>query len=385
MPLNGGQMFGSFILDVAIGMVFIYLLLSLVASGVNEILASIVQSRAANLQRGLHSLFSGDSIEAGSLSLVDNLYNHGLIRGLYPDPAMDLNDNRPLGWLSKLRLWLQKRVGVAPGKDVAGIQNPLLLPSYIPARTFALAMIDILNKDKFNGKTAIQNIEDFLSSHQQQFAKNKAAQAMLALVIDAQNDVKDEAKRLQKLQSNLEDWYNDAMDRVSGWYKRYTQKVLMTVGLVLAIVFNVNSITIAHLLWVDRDIRDGMVSAATDYLKSHPNGPVLANQAGESSGAISSRELVARMESSVKAVDEVTNKYMLPVGWRYSWRDYLWGWENRTRHMTLMALVTLAGWLITAGALSLGASFWFDMLNKIMVVRNTVKPQEKSTTEGSKD
>jgi len=375
-------LFGSFILDVAVGMVFIYLLLSLVASGVNEILASIVQSRAANLQRGLHSLFSGDSIEAGSLTLVDNLYNHGLIRGLYPDPVKDLNDNSPLGWLTRLRLWLQKRVGVAPGKDIAGVKNPLLLPSYIPARTFALALIDILNKDKFNGKTAIQNIEGFLSSHQQQFAKNKAVQAMLALTIDAENDVKDEAKRLQKLQSNLEDWYNDAMDRVSGWYKRYTQRVLMIVGLILAIAFNVNSISIAHLLWVDRDIRDGMVAAATDYLKDHPNVESARGQTGQPA---TEKALVERMESSVNAVNAVTTKYMLPVGWRHSRAEYLGWWADDPREMAVEALVVLAGWLITAGALSLGASFWFDMLNKIMVVRNTVKPQEKSQTESSKD
>ena len=94
-------MFGSFILDVAIGMVFIYLLLSLVASGVNEILASIVQSRAANLVRGLRSLLSGDSIEAGALTLVDNIYDHGLVRGLYPDPLKDLNDDSALGWVSQ--------------------------------------------------------------------------------------------------------------------------------------------------------------------------------------------------------------------------------------------------------------------------------------------
>ena len=36
------------------------------------------------------------------------------------------------------------------------------------------------------------------------------------------------------------------------------------------------------------------------------------------------------------------------------------------------------GWLFTAFALSLGAPFWFDMLNKVMVVRSTVKPSEKS-------
>ena len=386
---KGEGMFGSFILDVAIGMVFIYLLLSLVASGVNEILASIIQSRAANLERGLRSLFSGDSIEAGA-NLVDNIYNHGLIRGLYPDPEKDLGDRSPLGWWSRQRLWLQRFLGAASGAAVAGVSNPLLLPSYIPARTFALAMMDILNRDKADGKSPIENIENFLAAHHEEFADNKAVEAMLALVIDAKNDVEDEARKLQKLKSNLEDWYNDAMDRVSGWYKRYTQKVLLTVGLVLAIMFNVNSISIAHLLWVDRDIRDGMVSAATDYLKDHPEAPVVDKASegaehGQPSESLSERDLIHRMESSVKAVDAVTTKYMLPVGWRYNWREYLWGWENRPRYMIRLGIVTLIGWLITAGALSLGASFWFDMLNKIMVVRNTVKPQEKSMAEASKD
>jgi hypothetical protein len=45
----------------------------------------------------------------------------------------------------------------------------------------------------------------------------------------------------------------------------------------------------------------------------------------------------------------------------------------------------LAGWLLTALAVSLGAPFWFDTLNKIMVVRSTVKPSEKSRDEASKD
>ncbi len=394
---RGSAMFGSFILDVAIGMVFIYLLLSLVASGVNEILASLVQSRAANLERGLRSLFSGDSIAPGTATLVDNIYNHGLIRGLYPDPELDLRlrDSSGvirevkivLGWWTKFRLRLQKWVGIAPGLALEGVKNPLLLPSYIPARAFALAMIDILNQDKLNGKPAIQNIEDFLASHHNQFANNKAVEALLTLLIDAKSDAKEDYQKLQKFQVNLENWYNDAMDRVSGWYKRYTQKVLMIVGLVLAIVFNVNSINIAHLLWVDRDIRDGMVSAATDYLKDHPPATTAGTQPAQplAPGQLTADQLVKRMESSVQAVDQVTTKYMLPVGWRYSPGEYIDLWHQYPKDMALKAAIALVGWLITAGALSLGASFWFDMLNKIMVVRNTVKPQEKSQTEQSKD
>ena len=365
-------MFGSVILDVAIGMSYIYLLLSLVASVINEALASLVQSRAANLQRGLRSLLSGDSIESGALTLVDNIYNHGLVRGLYQDPAKDYGGPVLSLW-SGFRLRLQQWVGIAPPKPIAGVTDPLLLPSYIPARTFALAMIDILNQDKFNGKTPIENIESFLSSHHQQFEKNKAVEALLTLLIDAKNDAKADYLRLQQLQTNLENWYNDAMDRVSGWYKRYTQNVLMIIGLGLAIAFNVSSVRIAHTLWIDRDARQGMVDAANDYLKANPTLPT------------GTGSLADQMKTSVQAVNQVSAELLLPLGWRFSPSQYLVWWKQYPVAMSGDALVVLIGWLITAGALSLGASFWFDTLNKIMVIRNTVKPEEKSQTEGSKD
>jgi hypothetical protein len=234
-------------------------------------------------------------------------------------------------------------------------------------------MIDILNQDKFNGKTPIENIENFLSSHHQQFEKNKAVEALLTLLIDAKNDAKADYLRLQQLQTNLENWYNDAMDRVSGWYKRYTQNVLMIIGLGLAIAFNVSSVRIAHTLWIDRDARQGMVDAANDYLKANPTLPT------------GTGSLADQMKTSVQAVNQVSAELLLPLGWRFSPSQYVDWWKQYPVAMSGDALVVLIGWLITAGALSLGASFWFDTLNKIMVIRNTVKPEEKSQTEGSKD
>jgi hypothetical protein len=294
---------------------------------------------------------------------------------------------------SGFRLTLQRWARIAPPKPIAGVTDPLLLPSYIPARTFALAMIDILNKDKFNGKTPIENIEEFLSSHHQQFENNKAVEALLTLLIDAKNDAQKDYQKLQQLQTNLENWYNDAMDRVSGWYKRYTQDVLMIIGLGLAIAFNVNSVRIAQTLWTDRDARQGMVDAASDYLKNHPAPPVATtpgsgDQAQTPAGGSSKvleRDLARHMEASVQAVKEVGNKFLLPLGWQHDWSDYRDWWTEDPVGMAGKGLPVLIGWLITAGALSLGASFWFDTLNKIMVIRNTVKPQEKSQTEGSKD
>jgi len=404
-------MFGSVILDVAIGMAYIYLLLSLVASVINEALASLVQSRAANLQRGLRSLLSGDSIEVGvaaaanpaapagggaatggtadkvadAITLVDHIYDHGLIRGLYPDPLKDLNDNSEPGWWSRLRLWLQRMVGIAPAQAIAKIKNPLLLPSYIPARTFALAMIDILSKSQAVGNTPIEKIEAILDTNAAADPKNKVVEALRTLVMDAKSDVQTAELRIQKFQTNLENWYNDGMDRVSGWYKRYTQKVLLIIGLAIAIGFNVDSIRVAHMLWVDRDARTGMANAAADYMKTHSASPASTGQPANSGSSDLEADLQHRMESSVQAVKKVTGDYLLPLGWRHSRQEYLAYWDRDWKAMICQTLLALIGWLITAGALSLGASFWFDTLNKIMVIRNTVKPQEKSQIEGSKD
>jgi hypothetical protein len=48
-------------------------------------------------------------------------------------------------------------------------------------------------------------------------------------------------------------------------------------------------------------------------------------------------------------------------------------------------LATILGWLLTAFAATMGAPFWFDVLNKVMVIRSTVKPHEKSPEEASED
>ena len=57
------------------------------------------------------------------------------------------------------------------------------------------------------------------------------------------------------------------------------------------------------------------------------------------------------------------------------------------RELRLWAYVfePLVGWILVALAATLGAPFWFDLLNKVMVVRSTVKPHEKSPEESSDD
>jgi hypothetical protein len=432
-------MLGSPILDVAIGMTFVYLLLSLIVSVIQEIFASIIQSRSANLQRGLRSLFSGDCLNTAN-TIVDELYTHGLIRGLYQDPKTDYGFNVPepastKRWrifFGRMRLFLRGVLRMQPPGVPKKIDD-LLLPAYIPARTFALALRDILNNPTPFEWDSMRNIEQNLIDLRQKYPDNKAVEGLLTLVIDA-------ARQPEKLQANLENWYNDAMDRVSGWYKRYVQNVLFFIGLAIAIAFNVDSVHVARALWTDKDARIGLASAASAYLNTHqdttstPGAPKAAitptapkpatpkasvaparpetsttipppglpateaiqaasgkprsSGSGSASAAATlpaDDSLRNHLQSSVDAFYDVAQKSMLPIGWRQSLPGYWEVYRHNLRAAIWKVLALFPGWIITAIALSLGAPLWFDTLNKFMVVRSTVKPQEKSQTERSKD
>ena len=356
-------MFGSVVLDVAIGMAFVYLLLSLIASAVQEMLAAFMQLRPANLEKGLRSLFSGDSLSS-EMDLVNSMYDHGLVRGLYSDPRTDSNkvESRFRRTMDSVRLLARRVIGISPDKALTIAVNPLLLPSYIPSRMFALALIDILNSKREEGAEAMSSITKALAEQ-----KNKAGQALLTLAIDAKGDI-------DAFQRNVEQWYNDAMDRVSGWYKRYTQRVLIVLGLLLAIVFNVNSVRVARTLWLDRDARQAMVGAAGNY----------ANEHSRAVAPTDSGKLKEELQSDVDAFNQVTTAALLPLGWKHPWHFYEDYFRAAPKDAVFSALTLVAGWIVTALAISFGAPFWFDTLNKFMVVRSTVKPQEKSATEGAK-
>jgi len=87
----------------------------------------------------------------------------------------------------------------------------------------------------------------------------------------------------------------------------------------------------------------------------------------------------------VDVFSQVTTSSLLPLGWKHPWHSYEDYFRVAPKDAIFSALTILAGWVMTALAISFGAPFWFDLLNKFMVVRSTVKPHEKSPEEGSED
>jgi len=376
-------MFGSSIIDIAIGMVFVYLLLSLICSAANEIIERYSKKRASDLENGIKEMLLDDN-------MVTKLYNHPLVYSLYP------NDYK------------------------SGAKN---LPSYIPARNFALALMDLIGERGAQGATGPGSN-----------SPAEGAMATLGSTIQANADFPQDVKKAlltfvdssnnpAKVRENIENWFDSAMDRVSGVYKRRSQLIILLLGLAVTVALNVDTLALVRTLSTDRTMRDSLVAAAQEYAKNNPTPPAPEKTSASSTAtpkpssspkptsnptgtpvASASASLVTRTTSASpsptpgpspecdaecrvkKNLDEI-RKLGLPIGWtrqisqppdppdpRQLYGVSPQGW-----------LMRILGWLLTALAISLGAPFWFDVLNKFIVVRSTVKPKEKSPEEKSKD
>jgi hypothetical protein len=209
-------MFGSSILDIAIGLVFVFLLLSLICSALNEFIESFLKMRGQYLERGIGELL-GDPQNASKL--VSAIYNHGMVSSLFK------------------------------GNYATG--NKRDLPSYIPSQNFALALIDVA-------------------------AHPPTGIALPASLISALDSMKAAAAgKTEVLQANIEAWYNSGMDRVGGWYKRHVQWIILLLGLIVAIAINADTLQLTHSLSTDASLRQALVAAAQAQARTPlPTGPV---------------------------------------------------------------------------------------------------------------
>src|SRR4029079_6799234 len=84
---------------------------------------------------------------------------------------------------------------------------------------------------------------------------------ILALLDETRGDI-------DAFRHNLEAWFDDTMARVSGWYKRKTQIILLVIGVVLALPVHANTLTRGEQLWRAPAVRGAVVGQATSVSDS---------------------------------------------------------------------------------------------------------------------
>jgi hypothetical protein len=340
-------------LDLAIGLAFIFFLLATLALTIQEFIAAFFGLRARTLEQGLRSMLEDD--EQG-WKYVDEFYAHPLIRSLYRTPP-------PAAFTSKASAAKADKgavnapahpLGKNSGTQSRGVFARALAffertkgPSYISPRSFALVVLDNLAPAEGEEPPVDAAVHHALSG-----LPNGLQQRLTPLVAGAQSSV-------EKRRVSLEAWYDDTMARVSGWYKRKTQIILLVIGVILVPAINANAIAMAQRMWKDDTVRAAVLAQAQANASATP--------AASEPGAAGTK-----LSDAADGVDEVA-KVGIPIGWRGA----------AVPHGAGGIVTAVGGWLLTILAISLGAPFWFDLLGRFSRLRSSGKPETPLPASGS--
>ncbi|MGA7192958.1 MAG: hypothetical protein WBW94_04940, partial [Anaerolineales bacterium] len=244
------------ILEVAIGMVFVWLVLSVAAMQVQEWIGSAFAWRAQFLEKAIRNMLGSDQ-------LVNEFYNHPLILSLSE-----------------------------PGKNPGQYRRP----SYIPAGKFASVMMDIFlnaGKDSSDAAPGTLSLSEMATNIQAMKQENPGLGKIIDHLFPHLTDQTMSADQaLAHARTNMESWFNDGMDRVIGWYKRYTGVWSFVIALILALALNVDSLQIANKLWAEPTLRQVVAAQAS------------TTQSATSSGASSPLQVPSYLDS-----------LSIPIGW----------------------------------------------------------------------
>jgi hypothetical protein len=242
------------ILDITIGLMTMYLVLSLACTSINELISSIFKMRAASLRKALQQLIDDPDLHG-------KFNNHGLIAGARKNQAAE--------------------------------------PSYICGRTFALALLDSL--------TPTGQVTAFADAKAaaQALPSSNARDVILANIALANGKIED-------LRQGIAKSFDRVMDRVSGTYTRRIKGISLLVGIALAAALNADSIAVANALWADKP-RAQMLELAKEALaKGVDEKSILGN------GAMDADGIARKYAEVFGKVDKASNALRpLPIGWDF--------------------------------------------------------------------
>jgi hypothetical protein len=359
-------------LETAISIVLILLLFSIITYVIQELIAVNLRYRGKMLWKSLAQLLDGHTVP-GRFSLsksipatdktpfTDALFQHGEIESLQKDLKT--------------------------------------LPSYIPASNFALAIMDIVAKKAPTASGTL--FADFKSGLSVINTGSGDLAEVLKNLADTSGDIKD-------LQIKIEKWFNNYMDRVSGWYQSHAVVTIRLIALGVTLAFNLNLIKITREIANNSLLRSNLVGIA-EQVTAHPESINLAYaktfdqqvseindqydkaidsaKSGEEKQRLNNQKMEERKnaadgytQKSLAAIDSLTTQLSavnIPLGWNKASIQADFFGKDGSLSLSKIGLL-LAGWLIAAGCISMGAPFWFNLLMQFVNLRRAgVKPDSK--------
>jgi hypothetical protein len=374
----------SAVVEVVLGLVFVFFLFSMLCSGINEMISRLMGKRADFLTLGVWRLLehSGTDDEERARYFT-RFWQHPLVRTL-GQPAPDKADRPdqagpPQAWVrawTGLCAWTRRRLTTRQMKvtmrtmpyEPRTLEGGRLRPSYIPGETFATVVTDLLREDQAGPARPVRMEDAGAGDAPEAPAESPLARAVNALAAETGDEA-------QRLRASLERWYDAQMERVSGWYKRESKRMLLWLGILVVLALNVDTIAIARTLWNDPSTRRALVAAADRELATAASTTVAPSAATPPATTVQSLPLPIGWRVP-DACGEQSSKRSCDVGDRV--RD---AWDGVRDAGVDGSLLKLVGWGLTIGALTFGAPFWFDLLNRFGSLRGSgAKPKSAGET-----
>jgi hypothetical protein len=311
------------ILDLVIGLIFIYFLLSLACSAVQEIISSIVRLRPKVLNQWIRDTFRKGNIGEAILK-------HKLIDGL-----------------------------TAKGRMAA----------YIPSDKFSRALLDIIHHRQFGDKPyTIDSLRQAITATD--LLDDDFKRSLLQSIAEAQGEV-------TKVRYEVQAWFDQAMERVSGTYKKKTQTIILCISVVLTGLLNADTIELARYLYENPAVRKSLADRAEQVAHDSTYREVVNKIKQAEQDSLhpwkNADEAIANVNANIaqlKSIKAELDATKLPLGWK-----------NKTQNW----IIKILGLMFTALAVSLGAPFWFDMLNKLVNLRSAGKKPAATKPDPDQD
>lgn len=439
-------MTGIAILDVAIGLVLVYLLLGLLCMLASEWISQARRLRARTLRRGIETLLNDTKYKR----VTDNLYRHPLLAGMRQgerEPsyipgtlfakaflaetekklAAIGNDLSPGSFIGDIDRIVEKyehlKIEVyKKGQIVAQRLNEArqvleqLRQRERSLRKGGAADVEVataenqLSTGEEVGRNAQREYDDYVRDYlgytgtlEEKLAQLDAEQYCYRDIAEVlKSFVGATGSTLVELETHLARWYDAAMTRVSGWYRRKLAAIALAAAAAAALLFNADTIGMARTIWFDGEIRD-VIRRAADVTAQRCSLQEI--RAGDNP-ACSIDVLVQTIEA----------RRRLPVGWyadampiaravcpegdtmRRTRDEAARLTEDRSRqaderaaararleraetHLALACApragdyaLWVAGILLSIVAIWFSALFWFDVLKRFMTLRGAGAP-----------
>lgn len=360
------------IIDVAIGLALMFFILSTLGSVLAEFVAAHQKWRHKLLRATVTRLLEPESTQ--------QFWTHSLILPLFirtprsivaakmatAAPASAAAPQAKPGKNTHSHFPAKSKWTTAVRQRITKMIRPFRVqtadsPAYLEATHFASVVLDLATGQGAIGRmpstTAAweYSIRTYIPAKPGE--NNDLQDRLLALLRQVPPDVTDFRAAFKEA---IAKWYDTAMLRASGEYRRQLQKALFFIGCILAVVFNGDALRVTTVLYQSPTLRAQVAQQAETMVQA--NTPTTSVDP----------DLKIQLKENIGQLRDLT-KVGFPIGWAPVWRDnFIYKSDDPAAAPGLVAyFAKIAGLFASALAVCLGAPFWFDLLGRLVKLRSS--------------